>query len=95
MAFLQRLNEVNQSIGFAEYTSGKMSTMNLFFITAALMFGTAGLPHVIVRFFTVKSVKAVRISACWTLFFIAIVYLTAPTIGGFSRYNLIQKINGI
>jgi cation/acetate symporter len=95
VAFLQRLNEVNQSIGFAEYTSGKMSTMNLFFITAALMFGTAGLPHVIVRFFTVKSVKAVRISACWTLFFIAIVYLTAPTIGGFSRYNLIKKINGI
>jgi len=94
-AFLQKLNEVNQSIGFAEYTSGKMSTMNLFFITAALMFGTAGLPHVIVRFFTVKSVKAVRISACWTLFFIAIVYLTAPTIGGFSRYNLIKKINGI
>ncbi len=95
VAFLQKLNEVNQSIGFAEYTSGKMSTMNLFFITAALMFGTAGLPHVIVRFFTVKNVKAVRISACWTLFFIAIVYLTAPTIGGFSRYNLIQKINGI
>jgi len=95
VAFLQRLNEVNQSIGFAEYTSGKMSTMNLFFITAALMFGTAGLPHVIVRFFTVKSVKAVRISACWTLFFIAIVYLTAPTIGGFSRYNLIKKINKI
>ena len=95
MAFLQKLNEVNQSIGFAEYTSGKMSTMNLFFITAALMFGTAGLPHVIVRFFTVKSVKAVRISAYWTLFFIAIVYLTAPTIGGFSRYNLIKKINGI
>jgi cation/acetate symporter len=95
VAFLQKLNEVNQNIGFAEYTSGKMSTMNLFFITAALMFGTAGLPHVIVRFFTVKNVKAVRISACWTLFFIAIVYLTAPTIGGFSRYNLIQKINGI
>ena len=54
VAFLQKLNEVNQRIGFAEYTSGKMSTMNLFFITAALMFGTAGLPHVIVLFYCQK-----------------------------------------
>jgi len=66
----------------------------MFCITAALMCGTAGLPHVIVRFFTVKNVKAVRISACWTLTFIAVIYLTAPTIGAFSRVNLIQSLNG-
>ncbi|MEP4079283.1 sodium:solute symporter family protein [Haloferula sp.] len=92
--FLEKLNNINTELGFAEYTSGKLSTMNMFCITAALMCGTAGLPHVIVRFFTVKSVKAVRISACWTLLFIAVVYLTAPTIGAFARVNLIQKLNG-
>ena len=58
------------------------------------MCGTAGLPHVIVRFFTVKNVRAVRSSACWTLLFIAVIYLTAPTIGAFSRVNLIEKLNG-
>ncbi|MFC7336212.1 sodium:solute symporter family protein [Haloferula chungangensis] len=92
--FLEKLNSINTELGFAEYTSGKMSTINMFCITAALMCGTAGLPHVIVRFFTVKSVKAVRISACWTLLFIAVIYLTAPTIGAFARVNLIQKLNG-
>ena len=95
IAFLDKLNEVNVAIGFPEYTSGKMDKMNLFCITAALMLGTAGLPHVIVRFFTVKNVKAVRKSACWTLLFIAIVYLTAPAVGGFSRYNLIQKLDNV
>lgn len=92
--FLEKLNHINAELGFAEYTSGKLSTMNMFCITAALMCGTAGLPHVIVRFFTVKSVKAVRVSACWTLLFIAVIYLTAPTIGAFARVNLIQKLNG-
>jgi len=91
--FLQKLNNINVELGFAEYTSGKMSTINMFCITAALMCGTAGLPHVIVRFFTVKSVKAVRRSACWTLLFIAVIYLTAPTIGAFSRVNLIEKLH--
>ena len=91
--FLEKLNNINAELGFAEYTSGKLSTVNMFCITAALMCGTAGLPHVIVRFFTVKSVKAVRISACWTLLFIAVIYLTAPTIGAFARVNLIQKLN--
>jgi cation/acetate symporter len=90
--FLTKINEINKELGFAEYTSGKMSTINMFCITAALMCGTAGLPHVIVRFFTVKSVKAVRRSACWTLLFIAVIYLTAPTIGAFSRVNLIEKL---
>jgi cation/acetate symporter len=91
--FLAKLNAINTELGFAEYTSGKLSTINLFCITAALMCGTAGLPHVIVRFFTVKDVKAVRKSACWTLGFIAVIYLTAPTIGAFSRVNLIDKLH--
>ncbi len=91
--FLQKLNAINVELGFAEYTSGKLSTMNMFCITAALMCGTAGLPHVIVRFFTVKDVQSVRKSACWTLSFIAVVYLTAPTIGAFSRVNLIEKLH--
>ncbi|NWK57606.1 cation acetate symporter [Verrucomicrobiaceae bacterium N1E253] len=91
--FLEKLNQINTKLGFQEYTSGKMSTVNMFCITAALMCGTAGLPHVIVRFFTVKNVVAVRKSACWTLAFIAVIYLTAPTIGAFSRVNLIQKLH--
>ncbi|PXA04324.1 cation acetate symporter [Coraliomargarita sinensis] len=91
--FLQKMNNINTELGFSEYTSGKMSTLNMFCITAALMCGTAGLPHVIVRFFTVKDVRAVRKSACWTLAFIAVIYLTAPTIGAFSRVNLIEKLH--
>ena len=91
--FLQKLNNINVELGFQEYTSGKLSTINMFCITAALMCGTAGLPHVIVRFFTVKNVRAVRTSSCWTLGFIAVVYLTAPTIGAFSRVNLIEQLN--
>lgn len=91
--FLQKLNNINFELGFQEYTSGKMSTINMFCITAALMCGTAGLPHVIVRFFTVKDVKAVRKSACWTLTFIAVIYLTAPTIGAFARVNLIENLH--
>lgn len=91
--FLTKINNINTELGFGEYTSGKISTMNMFCITMALMCGTAGLPHVIVRFFTVKNVRAVRTSACWTLLFIAVIYLTAPTIGAFSRVNLIEKLN--
>ncbi len=91
--FLEKLNNINTELGFSEYTAGKMSTINLFCITAALMCGTAGLPHVIVRFFTVKDVRSVRKSAAWTLAFIAVIYLTAPTIGAFSRVNLIEKLH--
>ncbi|MEE9367870.1 MAG: sodium:solute symporter family protein [Pontiella sp.] len=91
--FFEKLNNINIELGFKEYTSGKMSKMNMFCITAALMCGTAGLPHVIVRFFTVKNVGAVRKSACWTLLFIAVIYLTAPAIGAFSRVNLIEKLH--
>lgn len=93
MPFLQKLNHINTELGFAEYTSGNLSTINMFCITAALMCGTAGLPHVIIRFFTVKNVRAVRTSAAWTLSFIAVIYLTAPTIGAFSRVNLIEKLH--
>ena len=93
IAFLTKINNINTELGFSEYTSGKMSAVNMFCITAALMCGTAGLPHVIVRFFTVKNVRAVRSSACWTLLFIAVIYLTAPTIGAFSRVNLIEKLH--
>ncbi len=91
--FLEKLNNINTELGFQEFTAGKLSTINMFCITAALMFGTAGLPHVIVRFFTVKNVAAVRKSACWTLAFIAVIYLTAPAIGAFSRVNLVEQLH--
>lgn len=91
--FLEKLNNINTSLGFREFTEGKMGKLNMFCITAALMAGTAGLPHVIVRFFTVKDVKAVRTSCCWTLAFIAVIYLTAPAVGSFARVNLIENLN--
>ena len=91
---LTKLNQLNTDLGFPDYTVGKLGTLDMFRITAALMCGTAGLPHVIVRFFTVKSVKAVRKSACWTLLFIAVIYLTAPAIGAFARTNLILEVQG-
>lgn len=91
--FFEKLNRINTELGFQEYTTGKLSMVNMFCITAALMCGTAGLPHVIVRFFTVKSVQAVRNSACWTLAFIAVIYLTAPAIGAFARLNLIEELH--
>ena len=92
---LEKLNQLNTDLGFDEYTSGSKSTTDIFCITIALMCGTAGLPHVIVRFFTVKSVRAVRKSACWTLACIAVIYLTAPAIGAFVRTNLILEVNDV
>ena len=91
--FLEKLNNINTELGFTKYTDGSLSTIDMFCITAALMCGTAGLPHVIVRFFTVKDVKAVRKSAYWTLSFIAVIYLTAPTVGSFARVNLIESLH--
>ncbi|MDQ8182446.1 sodium:solute symporter family protein [Pelagicoccus sp. SDUM812005] len=91
--FLEKINNINTELGFSEFTAGKMDKVNMFCITAALMCGTAGLPHVIVRFFTVKNVASVRKSACWTLLFISVIYLTAPAIGAFSRVNLISKLH--
>ena len=90
--FLEKLNNINTELGFSTYTDGSLSRLDMFCITAALMCGTAGLPHVIVRFFTVKNVKAVRRSACWTLTFIAVIYLTTPTIGAFARVNLLEEL---
>ncbi|MGI9243638.1 MAG: sodium:solute symporter family protein, partial [Verrucomicrobiales bacterium] len=91
--FLEKLNNINLELGFSEYTEGKKSMLNMFCITAALMAGTAGLPHVIVRFFTVKDVRAVRTSCCWTLAFIGVIYLTAPAVGAFARVNLIENLH--
>ena len=90
---LDKLDGLNQELGFAAYTSGVKSKLDVFCITAALMVGTAGLPHVIIRFFTVRKVRDARISAGWTLVFIAILYTTAPAIAAFARTNLIKTIN--
>lgn len=91
----ERLNAVLLELGETEFTQpfSKFSKLNVFCITAALMFGTAGLPHVIVRFYTVKSVRAARYSAAWAIFFIAILYTTAPALGLFARYNLIKSLH--
>ncbi|MCO6359080.1 sodium:solute symporter family protein [Roseivirga pacifica] len=91
---LETLNELSVELGFAKYTEvNKGNLTNMFFITAALMFGTAGLPHVIVRFFTVPKVKDARISAGWALLFIAILYTTAPAVAAFARTNLINTVS--
>ena len=90
---LDKLDGLHRDLGFAEYTSGSKSKADVFFITAALMVGTAGLPHVIVRFFTVKKVSDARKSAGWALLFIMILYTTAPAIAVFSRTNMIETVN--
>jgi len=91
---LDKLNLLSTDLGFTAYTeSGMNNRVNIFFITAALMMGTAGLPHVIVRFFTVPKVKDARISAGYALLFIAILYTTAPAIAAFARTNLIQTVS--
>jgi cation/acetate symporter len=91
---LDKLDGLSTELGFTEYTDGNKSTIDVFFITAALMVGTAGLPHVIVRFFTVPKVSDARKSAGWALLFIAVIYTTAPAISAFSRVNMIETING-
>ena len=90
---LDKLDGLHRELGFHEYTSGQKSTLDVFFITAALMVGTAGLPHVIVRFFTVKKVSDARKSAGWALLFISILYTTAPAVAVFSRINLIETVS--
>ena len=90
---IQKINQISTDLGFKEYTASNSNTLDMFCITAALMVGTAGLPHVIVRFFTVKNVRAVRKSAYWTLSFIAVIYLTAPALGIFARTNFVEEIN--
>ena len=90
---LEKLDGLSRELGFHEYTTGSKSKLDIFFITAALMIGTAGLPHVIVRFFTVKKVSDARKSAGWALLFIAILYTTAPAIAVFARTNLIETVS--
>ena len=89
---LDKLDGLHQQLGFAPYTDGSKSTIDVFAITLALMVGTAGLPHVIVRFFTVPKVRDARRSAGWALLFIAILYTTAPAVATFARFNMIDTI---
>jgi len=94
---LDKLNQIHADLGFASYTEtfvGGWDKINVFLVTLALMVGTAGLPHVIVRFYTVKNVKAARWSAFWALLFIAALYITAPATAGFARYFMITSLNG-
>ncbi|WP_445717359.1 sodium:solute symporter family protein [Flavobacterium sp.] len=91
---LDKLNGLSTELGFAEYTNGSKSMIDVFAITLALMVGTAGLPHVIVRFFTVKKVKDARKSAGWALLLIAILYTTAPAVSVFAKTNLIETVSG-
>ncbi|RCK31229.1 sodium:solute symporter [Thalassospira xiamenensis] len=89
---LDRLNQIVTELGFLEYTTTSKSTIDIFCITLALMVGTAGLPHVIVRFFTVPKVRDARSSAGWALVFIAILYTTAPAVGAMARLNLTETV---
>ena len=91
---LENLNQLSVDLGFEKYTDINRTTLiNVFFITAALMFGTAGLPHVIVRFFTVPKVRDARISAGWALLFISLLYTTAPAVAAFAKVNLINTVS--
>ena len=92
---LDKLDLLSEELGFRPYTSGNKSTIDIFFITAALMIGTAGLPHVIVRFFTVPKVRDARISAGYALVFIALLYTAAPAVASFARVNLINTVSNV
>jgi len=93
MYVLQKLDSTLTDLGFTAYTDGSKSMIDIFCITAALMIGTAGLPHVIVRFFTVPSARDARKSAGWALVFIALLYTTAPAVGAFARINFVETVN--
>ncbi|MEM1098068.1 MAG: sodium:solute symporter family protein [Planctomycetota bacterium] len=98
---LDKLSSLNEQFGFGSYTdaygenAGKWNRLNVFCVCLALMAGTAGLPHVIVRFYTVKSVKAARWSAFWALGFISLLYLTAPSVAAFARYYMVDDLAGL
>ncbi len=92
MPLLDKLNQVVTDLGFAAYTADVDNKLNMFLFTLSLMIGTAGLPHVIIRFFTVPKVADARWSAGWTLIFIALLYLTAPAVASMARLNLVQTI---
>lgn len=93
ISMIQKLNDTLTNLGFLKYTETDKSMLDVFAITGALMFGTAGLPHVIIRFFTVPSAKTARVSAGWALVFIAILYTTAPAVAAFARLNFIESVN--
>jgi len=90
---LERLDGLNRELGFASYTEGGSSLVDMLCVTAALMAGTAGLPHVIVRFYTVPKVRDARASAGWALLFIALLYTTAPALAVFARTNLLESVS--
>jgi cation/acetate symporter len=91
---LEKLNQIQTDLGFRAYTAGgAKSTIDVFMITFALMVGTAGLPHIIIRFFTTPTIKGARASAGWALLFIAILYTTAPAVASFARTNMINTLN--
>lgn len=92
---LDKLDGLTTELGMTAFTEGNKSTIDMFFITAALMAGTAGLPHVIVRFFTVPKVRDARISAGYALIFIALLYTTAPAVAAFARLNIINNVDGL
>lgn len=92
MPILQKLDMLVADLGFAQYTADVPNKLNMFLLTMSLMIGTAGLPHVIVRFFTVPKVSDARISAGWTLIFIALLYTTAPAVGSMARLNIINTV---
>eukprot|EP00752_Nemacystus_decipiens_P015959 g14264.t1 len=97
---LDKLSLINEQFGFSKYTeayaeNGGWNKLNVFCVCLALMAGTAGLPHVIVRFYTVKSVKAARWSAFWALLFISMLYLCAPAVAAFARYYMIDEVAGL
>ncbi len=96
---LETLDALHRELGLPEYTGawveGKKSMVDVFAITAALMVGTAGLPHVLIRFYTVPNARAARWSALWALIFIALLYTSAPAVAAFARVNMIQDLNGV
>ena len=97
VSLLSRLDGIQREFGFGPYTEpfvGQWDKVNVFFVALALMVGTAGLPHVIVRFYTVRNPRAARWSGFWALFFISLLYLTAPSIAGFARYYMLESLNG-
>jgi cation/acetate symporter len=95
LPLLERIEGLHRELGFASYLQGTKSKLDVFFITAALMVGTAGLPHVIIRFYTVPRVRDARISVGWALLFISLLYTTAPAVAVFARTNLISSVQNV
>ncbi len=95
LPLLERIEGLHSELGFASYLQGTKSKLDVFFITAALMVGTAGLPHVIIRFYTVPRVRDARISVGWALLFISLLYTTAPAVAVFARTNLISSVQNV